>query len=105
MAAATGTLVATAATPSVAATPVATGAQAAPTTASSDCRHWTDNINTYGAGACTGFPSRAKVQASAKCKNGQWAVGNKVAATNWSYAYCAGKGGYVVGTGGYIVFD
>ncbi|QFZ18714.1 hypothetical protein [Saccharothrix syringae] len=66
---------------------------------------WHDE-NTYGEG-CKGYPSGYRVQASAQCKNGSWAYGNKVSISgssySWSYAYCAGKGGYKLGTGGYVI--
>jgi len=80
-------------------------AQAAPTTALAGCTGWHD-VNTYGAGPCTGFSAGDQMQASAQCNNGSWAYGNTVSATNGSksYAYCAGKGGYKLGTGGYVVF-
>jgi len=68
---------------------------------------WHDS-NTYGEG-CKGYPSGYKLQASAQCKNGTWAYGNKVSISSssytWSYAYCAGKGGYKLGTGGYIILS
>ncbi|MFH9228765.1 hypothetical protein [Streptomyces lydicus] len=73
--------------------------------AGSCARPWHDG-STYGYG-CTGYPAGYKVQASAQCNNGGWAYGNKVSISGssygWSYAYCAGKGGYKLGTGGYVI--
>jgi hypothetical protein len=72
--------------------------------ASGSCTFWHDS-NTYGI-SCKGFASGDAQEASAQCNNGQWVHGNMVSATNgsWSYAYCAGKGGYKLGTGAYVVF-
>ena len=67
---------------------------------------WYDS-NTYGYG-CKNYPSGYQLQASAKCKNGKWTYGKIVSISGssytWSYAYCAGKGGYKLGTGGYVIF-
>jgi hypothetical protein len=75
--------------------------------AARSCQDWSD-INTYGYG-CRGYPAGYEMQASAQCKNGRWAYGNIVSISGssykWSYAYCAGKGGYKNGTGGYIIFS
>ncbi|NUT53273.1 MAG: hypothetical protein HOV94_39210 [Saccharothrix sp.] len=66
---------------------------------------WHDQ-NTYGAG-CKGYPAGYRVQASAQCNDNSWAYGNKVSISgssySWSYAYCAGRGGYKLGTGGYLI--